>query len=91
MSNLANRFIRDPGYSATRVPGGLLVTRTSLFTGSRNSMILDIRLPQLTDYAEGRGLIQEIFPNLNADEREFIQSGATPSEWNTMFPSSEDE
>ena len=31
------------------------------------------------------GLIQDIFPTLDADQREFIQTGITPSEWADMF------
>lgn len=30
-------------------------------------------------------LIQSVFPELNTDEREFLQTGATIKEWNEMF------
>lgn len=30
--------------------------------------------------------VQEAFPELNADEREFILSGLTPAEWNALMP-----
>lgn len=30
-------------------------------------------------------LIQDAFPMLNADAREFIKTGITPDEWNEMF------
>jgi len=30
-------------------------------------------------------LIQDIFPTLDADQREFIQTGITPSEWAEIF------
>lgn len=29
--------------------------------------------------------IQEAFPDLDADDREFLLSGTTPSEWNEIF------
>ena len=30
-------------------------------------------------------LIQNAFPNLDADDREFIMSGNTPEEWTAVF------
>lgn len=33
----------------------------------------------------GNSYIQEIFPELNADQREFLISGTTPQEWSKMF------
>ena len=30
-------------------------------------------------------LIQNAFPNLDADDREFIRSGITPSEWSATY------
>ena len=29
-------------------------------------------------------LIQDVMPNISADEREFIQTGITPEEWDSM-------
>jgi hypothetical protein len=29
--------------------------------------------------------VQNAMPNLSADEREFIMSGITPTEWDEMF------
>ena len=34
-------------------------------------------------------MIQDAFPNLSADQREFIQTGILASEWDAMF--SDDE
>jgi hypothetical protein len=31
------------------------------------------------------GLLQDTFPDLNDDDREFILSGTTPEEWDAMF------
>jgi hypothetical protein len=30
-------------------------------------------------------LIQNAFPTLNADQREFIKTGITPQEWESVF------
>ena len=35
--------------------------------------------------------IQDVFPNLNADEREFIMTGLTPEAWNKIFGEEEED
>lgn len=35
-------------------------------------------------------LIQDVFPNMSPEDREFLMTGITPTEWNAMFPK-EDE
>jgi hypothetical protein len=89
--NLANRTLVQPDYEVAGSDGNLKVTRTSLFTKQRNSMTLPITRDELQAYARGADLIQNVFPNLTPDQREFIQSGATLEEWNSMFGSDEDE
>ena len=44
----------------------------------------------LQKWIRREGLIQDIFPTLDADQREFIQTGITPSEWAEMFAPDED-
>lgn len=62
------------------------VTRKSAFTGHLNTMEIDCTAQQLFDFHEGKGFVQDIFPNLTAGEREFLMTGCTPEEWDTMFP-----
>lgn len=62
----------------------MLITRKSPFTGRTHSMDLDITEEQLTQWENGE-LIQNVFPNLSADECEFIMTGITPQEWNATF------
>ena len=60
------------------------VTRISPLTGNVNKMYLDITQEQVEEWnspAQERRLIQDIFPNLNEDEREFIMTGYTPADW----------
>jgi len=39
----------------------------------------------------GQGeLIQDVFPHLTPDEREFIQTGITPEDWNEMVGETEE-
>tara|TARA_Y100000114_G_scaffold21179_1_gene16999 strand:+ start:2609 stop:2818 length:210 start_codon:yes stop_codon:yes gene_type:complete len=63
------------------------VTRISPLTGNVNKMYLDISQEQIAEWnapAEERRLIQDIFPNLNDDEREFIMTGYTPADWRAL-------
>lgn len=63
------------------------VTRISPLTGNVNKMYLDITQEQVAEWnapAKERRLIQDIFPNLNDDEREFIMTGYTPADWRNL-------
>jgi vacuolar-type H+-ATPase subunit I/STV1 len=63
------------------------VIRISPLTGNINKMYLDITQEQIQEWnkpAQERRLIQDIFPNLNDDEREFIMTGYTPADWKNL-------
>jgi hypothetical protein len=60
------------------------VYRRSMITGKAHTMDLPITEKQLEAYENGYGLIQDIFPDLTPDEREFIKSGITPEEFETL-------
>lgn len=47
-------------------------------------MDLDITNEQLFKYERG-GLLQDCFPHLSEDEREFIKTGITKEEWDSVF------
>lgn len=66
------------------------ITRTSIFSGNTNTMELNVTQEQLTAWESGVN-IQVAMPQLNADEREFIKTGVTPTEWNELFGEDEDE
>lgn len=72
-------------------PTTLRVTRKSPRTGVVNAMDIPATREQLELYAEGRELIQNCFPNANAEQREFIQTGYTPEDWAAIFPPEEDK
>ena len=61
------------------------IIRRSQLTGKLHTMTLDVTEEQIEKYKNGEGLIQHIFPNLTADEREFIKNGITPEEWTNEF------
>lgn len=60
------------------------ITRQSMLTGILHTMELPVTMHQYTLWEEGM-LIQDAMPNLSADEREFIMTGITPSEWVEAF------
>ena len=63
------------------------VSRISPLTGNVNKMYLDITQEQVEEWnkpGKERRLIQDIFPNLNEDEREFIMTGYTPADWRQL-------
>ena len=48
----------------------MMVTRLSPISGKKNTMQLNITGQELIDWEKG-GLIQDIFPHLTPEEREF--------------------
>jgi len=61
----------------------MLITKTSMLSGNTSSMDIDVSQDQI-DLWQGGSLIQNVMPNLSADEREFIMTGVTPEEWDSM-------
>lgn len=71
----------------------MIITRTSPYTGETNAMDIDVTEAQMAEFNSGprnRRLIQQIFPDLSATEREFIKTGYTQSDWDAMFPTEEE-
>lgn len=71
----------------------MLLTRTSQISGRENT----VEIPMTEDdfnaaYARWRSgaLVQNAFPNLSADQREFIKTGITPQEWDEIFSGMDD-
>lgn len=63
------------------------LTKTN-FLGKTNTMQLNISEEEFEEcnkkYQSGMA-VQDAFPMLNANEREFILTGLTPEEWNEIF------
>jgi len=59
------------------------ITRTNPFTGESNTRDLDVTYGQMAAYYDEGLLLQDAFPNLSADDREFIKTGIT--DWDEMF------
>lgn len=60
------------------------ITRKSLLTGRTHTREIDITVEQLEQWKNGKH-IQWLCPQLSADDREFLISGATPEEWEEAF------
>jgi hypothetical protein len=61
------------------------VTRKSAFTGITRTLDLPITASQVEAYYDRGVLLQNAFPNLTPDEREFIKTGVTAEEWASVF------
>jgi hypothetical protein len=66
----------------------IAVQRKSIVSGEYNTMQLDVTEEQLQRHRNGE-LIQDVFPHLPAEEREFIMSGITPEEWEKIYGESD--
>jgi len=60
------------------------ITRTSMISGNTHTMDINVTHKQIDAWESGV-LIQNAMPHLNADEREFIKTGITPTEWDETF------
>jgi hypothetical protein len=56
------------------------ITRTSRLSAETHVMEIDVTQEQI-DKWEGGMKIQDAMPNIASDEREFIMTGITPTEW----------
>ena len=65
----------------------MIVTMESKMTGKVNYMDIPVATERLNAFfnEERKGLIQNIFPELNAAQREFLMTGSTPEEWDAVF------
>jgi hypothetical protein len=63
----------------------MIITNKSKVSGKVRSMDLPITEEQMIRFSSGRFTIQDCFPNLTPDEREFIKSGITADEWEATF------
>lgn len=67
------------------------ISRRSPLTGQVNVMELNVTQEQLDRFQRRDGLIQNIFPDLSSDEREFILTGYTAEDWAVIFPKGDDD
>lgn len=63
----------------------MLVKRISLFSGIINEMDIPITPQELVKIENRTAPIQRIAPHLTPEQREFLMTGATPQEWDSML------
>jgi len=61
------------------------ITRTSVISGITRTMDINVTQNQIDRWNNREGYIQNIMPNISASEREFILSGITSEEWDSIF------
>lgn len=65
-----------------------IFSRVNDLTGKKNRLLIPMKQSEFkkawNDWNNGM-LIQDAFPNLSADEREFIMTGMMPGEWDELF------
>lgn len=64
------------------------IEKRSAVSGVVRVMDLPITEEQLRRWENGE-LIQNVMPNLTPDEREFLMTGITATEWDDMFKADE--
>lgn len=70
--------------------GTATIIRYSPVTGKFNKAILHLTEEQYYRWNMKRELIQDVMPNLTAEEREFLMTGYTPEDWEiTIRPGDE--
>ena len=62
----------------------MLIKRVSNISGIEHEMEINITEQQLQKWKDGM-MIQYAMPALTADEREFLMTGITPEEWDSLF------
>jgi hypothetical protein len=60
------------------------ITRTSLYSRITRTLDLPVTEAQLDAWASGE-LIQNAFPDLSPDDREFLKTGITAEEWEQLY------
>ena len=68
----------------------MLITRISQVSGIQRTKEIDVTEEQLQQWQNG-ALIQRVMPHLSDDDKEFIMTGITQEEWDTIFPEEEEE
>lgn len=61
------------------------IKRKSAITGVERTKNIPVNPEDLIAWEKGHGNIQDIMPYLNDSDREFILSGITSQEWDSIF------
>jgi len=61
----------------------MLITKKCLFNGVESTEDLPITQEQLDRWQKGE-MVQNVFPHLNADQREFLMTGIPIGSWSEL-------
>lgn len=69
----------------------MLLRKTSIFTGKEAAMEFPDGIEaRIALWKRSGMMVQEAFPDLTDDQREFLLSGSTPEEWDELFKEEDD-
>lgn len=68
----------------------MLIKRYCVFNHKVQEMDIPVTHERLDMWTSGGGLIQDIFPDLSPDQREFLLTGTLPGQW-SQFIGEEDD
>jgi len=63
----------------------MTIVRTSKVSGITRTRNLPVTETQMALFHEGQTTLQDCFPHLSPDDREFIKTGITTAEWDQCF------
>ena len=96
MANVTALFARKPHivrantvYNCAKFREHIVVCAISAATGVKHAMPLEITEAQVYDWVNGAS-IQDAMPNLSAEGREFLMTGITQAEWDSLFSETEE-
>lgn len=72
----------------------MIITKRSMISGNIHDMDIPLTEEQYEEGMKKRdsgALIQDAFPTLTDEQREFILSGITPEEWDSTFPEEDED
>lgn len=72
-----------PTVAVDHVTGTVTISKLCAVTGKLYSVT--VSQPRYVGWLGGNNMIQDAFPELSSDDREFLISGSTPAEWDKMF------
>lgn len=67
----------------------MLITRISQVSGIERTIDIPCTEEQLQEWQNG-GLIQRVMAHLSDNDKEFIMTGITQEEWDSIFPEEEE-
>ena len=91
MTNITEAFATKPHVTRAVKLGDhqMVVVAISAATGEKHAMPLEITEAQVYDWVNGAS-IQVAMPQLTAEGREFLQTGITQVEWDSIFSETEE-